>query len=108
MNLRKSFLFIVIMLGLVVTFLISFINDGTKVIKTNYKITYLDNFSFNTDGPNNRMRRKLSNDNVLKLDDEQDAYVLNEYSFKLLDRQSALNYLESGGVIIVSDKNVTS
>ena len=105
---RKTFLFIVIMLGLVVTFLISFINDGTKVIKTNYKITYLDNFSFNSDGPNNRMRRKLSNDNVLKLDDEQDAYVLNEYSFKLLDRQSALNYLESGGVIIVSDKNVTS
>lgn len=54
--------------------------------------------------------RKLSTvttEKSLILDNEKDAYVLNEESFQKLNVENAEEYLSEGGIIVVNDNNVT-
>lgn len=52
--------------------------------------------------------RRLSTDESLILDFSQDAYVLNQYSFGMLEKKNIVQYLEYGGIIVVNDNEVIS
>lgn len=69
-----------------------------------YQITYLDEMSPKVTNGIGR----LSTDESLILDFSQDAYVLNQYSFGMLEKKNIAQYLEDGGIIVVNDNEVTS
>lgn len=68
-----------------------------------FNIAYLDNVTTGT-----RSKLSATSGSELTLDEGKDAYVLNYNTFNNLNEESAESYLNSGGVIVVNDNEVSS
>lgn len=65
------------------------------------KIAYYDNVHIK----NLRKANSDISDNII-LDIDKDAYVLNEFSLRLIQNENLNNYLTNGGLIIVNDTDI--
>lgn len=68
-----------------------------------FDIAYLDDITTGT-----RSKLSATSGSELTLDDQKDAYVLNQNTFNNLSEESAEAYLNNGGVIVVNDNEVSS
>lgn len=101
---RRKIILIVMLLVLPMTVGgVKFVSETEDKLSM-YQITYLDEMSSKVA---NGIRR-LSTDECLILDFSQDAYVLNQYSLGMLEKENIAQYLEDGGIIVVNDNEVTS
>lgn len=90
-------------MGLAGLMLISLTSLSGGKQKEKFNIEYL-----NKDKVETRVKLSSLSNNELTLDDEKDAYVLNQKTFNSLNCESADSYLSNGGVIIVNDNEVSS
>ena len=90
-------------MGLAGLMLISLTSLSGGKQKEKFNIEYL-----NKDKVKTRVKLSSLSNNELTLDDEKDAYVLNQKTFNSLNCESADSYLSNGGVIVVNDNEVSS
>lgn len=83
---------------LLISLCVLVINTGKK-----FKISYYDNVHIK----NIRKANSDICDNII-LDLSKDAYVLNEFSLRLIQNKNLNNYLTNGGLIIVNDTEICS